>query len=253
MGRSLKRKKSKRSRIAYSAEYVRETQRRAVQEILEEQGFNVSGLLAAAANAHGWAAQFAAHFAAADTRGLACGRGCSWCCHLAVAAFPHEIFLMAEWLRRNVPEEVVGILERAHAVAEEIRGLFYHERALRVIPCPLLEKNCCLAYGARPVACIGWHSFDARLCETYVKGDQDMAAEQIPEIRESGFVIAETTAETLASHGAASQREVEIVRGLPIALEASVRLSNGLLESKCSPCLFDCPKTCKEKRGAPAT
>ncbi len=223
MGKASRRKRERKGEIrrnVYSVEYVRSTQQRANREILEERGYTLDGLLAVAANAHGWAAQLANGFASKLQPRLACQRGCDWCCHLAVVVFPHEVFLLAAWMRDPLGhDQYEAVRQRVQTLTTETRGMPWSKRTLLRAPCPLLEDHACLAYDVRPANCIGWHSYDAALCEAFVKGTQDMAIEQFEPIPESALTIAEATAETLASHGAATVAKVELVQALSIALE----------------------------------
>jgi len=223
MGKASRRKKTHKGGDGpgvYSVEYVRATQQRASREILGERGYNLDGLLAVAVNAHGWAAQSASGFASKSTRRLACQRGCAWCCHLAVSVFPHEVFLAAAWMRDCLdPVQFEEVRRRVRTLNSETRGMPMSKRTVLGAACPLLEDNACLIYDVRPANCIGWHSYDAALCEAFVKGTQDVVVEGYKPISESALTIAETTAETLASRGAATVGKVELVQALSVALE----------------------------------
>lgn len=92
---------------------------------------------------------------------IACGRGCSHCCHNWVDASPAEVLFtaksLAAWQRQKVAEAV----ER---VCGETEGRAFEERAAMITPCPLLENHSCSAYGARPIVCRSAVSADSEAC-----------------------------------------------------------------------------------------
>ena len=218
MGHASRKKRGKNTVVIYSAENVRAVEERVTREFLGEKGLNLEGVLAAAHRSQRQALYLAQNL---PTDGpLACTSGCDWCCHLAVSACPHEVFLAADWIRKHLPAaQIDEILRRARAVIEETKGLPWKQRTLRVIPCPLLFNKTCVAYPVRPAACIGWHSYDARLCEMYVKGDKDMRIKQCHEIREGTYLVAHATAEVLTKYGFAASGEVDLVKALTLVLE----------------------------------
>lgn len=94
---------------------------------------------------------------------VACGKGCSFCCHLRVMVYPHEAIALFRYLNSRIPEEqAVGIRKRLM------------ESAKRVAPgmaCAFLVEGECSAYAARPGACAGYHSLSREKCE---RGDSDI-------------------------------------------------------------------------------
>ncbi len=103
-----------------------------------------------------------------------CRKGCSWCCHQAVLASPHEILCISDYLENNVEEPTrERIRERAagkHSVTREMNAMeFLHY----LHPCPFLEKGCCLIYPVRPVACRCYLSSSFNSCREQVDNPED--------------------------------------------------------------------------------
>jgi hypothetical protein len=218
MGRKSRPRQGGKGTTAFNAEQFRQTLQGPLTEILAERGFNPEGLWAVAAVAHECVVARTDNFVAHRNAMVACRRGCAWCCHLAVTAFPHEVFLVADYLHKNLPDEVGAILSRAQVVVGETRGLTWGERAMRVLACPLLRDGACLAYEVRPSICVAWNSPDAGCCEAFLRADS-RAMPPGTGTAESVIAITETTAEILAARGAASNKCVDFAQALSIALE----------------------------------
>jgi hypothetical protein len=97
---------------------------------------------------------------------LACGVGCTYCCHVEVASSTPEVFFAAERLRRSRGADGLAVL--GEALENAVGALAAQRaawRALRV-PCAFLgEGGACAIYVARPLACRGWTSRDVGACE----------------------------------------------------------------------------------------
>ena len=97
--------------------------------------------------------------------GVACVRGCSYCCHPRVEIRPHEAFVLARHIqekfdparRERALGRIAGNLERIAPLAPE-----QHVRA--GIPCALLEDGVCSVYEARPAACRKYYSVSVSTC-----------------------------------------------------------------------------------------
>lgn len=115
--------------------------------------------------------QMAAHIPSKSP--AACKAGCSWCCQQAVAAWPIEVFVLAEWLRaRRTAGELQSLQERLRDdVEEKDRQLAKGQRSTRVRCALLGVDERCTAYNVRPSACLGWNMSDAAQCEAWAKGD----------------------------------------------------------------------------------
>jgi hypothetical protein len=105
---------------------------------------------------------------------IACGRGCSHCCHTWVDASPAEVLFAVK---------AMGSDQRARAaksVEETCRktgGKPFDERSRMVCACPLLEDNMCSLYHARPIVCRTAVSVDEGACR---RSFLDLSGESIP-------------------------------------------------------------------------
>lgn len=96
---------------------------------------------------------------------LACGQGCSFCCHRpgVLVTVPEFIHL---W--RRVSDFGESTLARvrvaAAAYASLASGLALDQANSHNIPCPLLDDGRCSVYAARPLCCRGYNSLDVDCC-----------------------------------------------------------------------------------------
>ena len=98
---------------------------------------------------------------AAFERGFAaveCRKGCSFCCHLKVAATPLEVIRIAATVDAGRHSSVL-------ATADAIAGLDERQRLARKVPCPLLIEGVCSVYEVRPFTCRALLSLSASVCE----------------------------------------------------------------------------------------
>lgn len=105
---------------------------------------------------------------------IACGRGCSHCCHSWVDATPAEVLFAV----KTMPEaQRLRAREAVERMCEQTAGQSVEARSAMVTPCPLLQDNVCSAYGARPIVCRSAVSADADACRrAYI----DLTGENIP-------------------------------------------------------------------------
>ncbi len=80
------------------------------------------------------------------TAGLACRKGCAFCCHQWVSVTAPEAFYLAKRLK---PRQV----ERVVATAVDRREARFTGQGTFRSPCPLLRDDACTAYDARPLVC----------------------------------------------------------------------------------------------------
>ncbi len=111
---------------------------------------------------------------------LACKKGCSYCCHIPVAASVPEIVNALMFARATFsPERYQALLERLARAAEVVEALG-PERPRRNLACPFLENDQCSVYEARPVACRAWHSLEVEPCKQAF--EQPEAPPEIPTV-----------------------------------------------------------------------
>ena len=107
-----------------------------------------------------------------------CKAGCGACCHLGkIDARAHEIFALADWIRKNfTAEQYDGVLERARAHAAAVAPLTLEAHLRTVRACPLLRDMSCSVHPARPGVCRIGHSTDVRICERAFRNPDDLTA-----------------------------------------------------------------------------
>lgn len=106
---------------------------------------------------------------ASGTR-IECAKGCAFCCYVAVSALAPEVFLIANTIRAQYASDLEARSARIHMVERATHRLGGYERAMRKIPCALLENNTCTVYSARPGPCRGVTSTSMRACESAFNG-----------------------------------------------------------------------------------
>jgi Fe-S-cluster containining protein len=112
--------------------------------------------------------------------GVACTRGCSYCCHLRVEIRPHEAFVLAQHIQTvSSPEQRARIAVRIEDNLGRIASLSRDEHVRAGIPCALLEADACSVYEARPATCRKYHSVSVVVCRAAF---DDTAAPLIGEI-----------------------------------------------------------------------
>ena len=83
---------------------------------------------------------------------IACGKGCSYCCHGFVGILPPEAFRLADAVRAGRAGTLDVAMVRARAVP--LKGLGPDERIGRKLACPLLGPGgLCSVYAERPLVC----------------------------------------------------------------------------------------------------
>ena len=107
--------------------------------------------------------------------GVACARGCSFCCNLRVEVQPYEAFSLAAWLKRHFAgPRLAAVTERLRANVERTRALGVEARKRTNIPCALLgDDGACSAYEARPAQCRRYHSTNVDPCKAFHASHDD--------------------------------------------------------------------------------
>ncbi len=102
--------------------------------------------------------------------GIACTKGCAYCCHVSVTATAPEIFLVAHKIRELPPQDFGDALMRVRAADQRTRNMSSRQRANNKIPCAMLKDGLCSVYEARPGACRGFTSVSADDCRNGFNG-----------------------------------------------------------------------------------
>lgn len=104
---------------------------------------------------------------------LACGAGCSTCCHQMVGVTLAELALVAEAVAALPAGQQDSIAVRARAVAEQGQGMSQGEWWQARLRCPLLDDDgLCAVHAARPLPCRALTSADAAICRRAFAGER---------------------------------------------------------------------------------
>lgn len=104
--------------------------------------------------------------AAPDVGTLACGAGCSWCCHFTVDVRAVEVFRVLDFVERTfAPEEKARVFAEARANSAMLGNLDEDERMTRNVKCPFLSAGRCTVYEARPQTCRNYHATSVVGCQ----------------------------------------------------------------------------------------
>lgn len=98
---------------------------------------------------------------------VACGPGCSYCCHSQIHVLPIEALLILSFINKCFTRKQILLLldkiERRlqRTLDKSIGSLFLIKDEL---PCIFLENGMCCIYQVRPFICRAWNSMDSSLC-----------------------------------------------------------------------------------------
>ena len=101
---------------------------------------------------------------------IECVKGCAHCCHVPVSAMAPEVFLVANTIRAEHPQDFDTALSRIRAAERATHGLSLIERGQHRLPCALLVSNACSVYAARPGPCRGVTSVSVKACQQSFAG-----------------------------------------------------------------------------------
>ncbi|EAR63109.1 YkgJ family cysteine cluster protein [Neptuniibacter caesariensis] len=105
-----------------------------------------------------------------DNSHLACGKGCSHCCHFPIETPTQVITDITQYLLDTRSGSELAALKAKLQVNIQQRV-----PPLNRAPCPFLdEDNACTIYLKRPLSCRWFSSPDARLCEQSVKDGRNI-------------------------------------------------------------------------------
>lgn len=94
-----------------------------------------------------------------------CQAGCSYCCYYHVLVTPAEALALAEYISTLPDDARIAIQARLTATAARVAPLSQRDYITTNIPCAFLDAGRCSVYGARPIACRGFHSRDVAACQ----------------------------------------------------------------------------------------
>lgn len=107
--------------------------------------------------------------------GVACGAGCSYCCHAQVKLTPMEALVLFSWLKKTFTEDQQTALKKRITNNRELTedvDLEHRVGVKDLTPCIFLDKGDCSIYPVRPLICRAWTSYDRATCESaFISGD----------------------------------------------------------------------------------
>lgn len=127
--------------------------------------------------------------AAPDVGTLACGAGCSWCCHFSVDVRAVEVFAILDFVERTfTSEQRTRVCSELHANAAMLKNLDEDARMRRNVKCAFLQEGKCSIYPVRPQTCRNYHATDAAGCQQSYEhpDDLDIDPEFAPLVYQSG-------------------------------------------------------------------
>lgn len=103
---------------------------------------------------------------------IACGAGCSTCCHQIVALTTAEAERIAQFIHTLPADRKATILSRASQATAQGASLDPRQWWAARITCPLLDENHgCQIYPVRPLPCRGYNSLDVEACKRSLAGE----------------------------------------------------------------------------------
>ncbi|HVU02518.1 MAG TPA: YkgJ family cysteine cluster protein [Polyangiaceae bacterium] len=167
-------------------------------------------------------------------RDVACGPGCSFCCHgVRVDVTAPEALTLARGFRETLsPADLKTLRSRVNEHAARVRGSSVRERYRAGLPCVLLDvaSGRCAVHEARPMRCRAHHSLDANECEAAVRHpDEARTVTRHPEVLDAHEAMIRGQKEALAGAGL-DARAFDLSLALAVALEeedAAERWANG--------------------------
>lgn len=142
---------------------------------------------------------------APDVGTLACGAGCSWCCHFTVDVRPVEVFRILDFVEQSfTAEEKARVYAEVRTNSAALGKLDEEERMTRNLKCPFLSGGRCSIYAARPQSCRNYHATNAAGCQQSYEdpGNLDIDPDFAPHVYQAGgaHVEAFSTAMSEAGH-----------------------------------------------------
>lgn len=115
---------------------------------------------------------------------VACGSGCSYCCHSLVRIIPAEALLIASFIRLNyLLKDVLILKKRINHAKVLTRNKTIKQKFLtkNQTPCIFLDNNICSIYPVRPLICRAWNSLNQTDCKkAFFQGNHNTEIEVSP-------------------------------------------------------------------------
>ncbi len=136
----------------------------AVTDLLRQDSSPIA-LLGVADNAAGFAETMTTKVRHPDSPPVACGRGCSWCCHQTIPVSAPEVFRVLRFLDALEHQDRSATVARLRKLDRETHGATSSTRAKLQLPCAFLHDGSCTVYPARPLVCAEFTSYDVEDCK----------------------------------------------------------------------------------------
>ncbi len=106
---------------------------------------------------------------------VACGTGCSYCCHAQVKVTPLEALVIFAWVAHASTPQQRTLLKRRIANNRHLtEGVDLAHRVMvkALTPCIFLKEGTCTIYPVRPLICRAWTSYNSDRCKkAFESGD----------------------------------------------------------------------------------
>ena len=122
---------------------------------------------------------------------IACKAGCAWCCQSRVIVTEAEAIRIGAYLRAHLDAaELNAVRARVAAADDATHGQSSDERFEARVPCPLLHEQMCIVHEVRPLACVGYNSADASVCERASRegNPRDVIPAYMPQVEAAGAI-----------------------------------------------------------------
>jgi Fe-S-cluster containining protein len=141
---------------------------------------------------------------APDVGTLACGAGCSWCCHFTVDVRAVEVFRILDFVEQSfTADEKARVYAEVLANSEMLGKLDEEARMTRNLKCPFLSAGRCTIYSARPQSCRNYHATNAAGCQQSYEdpGNLDIDPEFAPYVYQAGLAHVEAISRVMSEAG----------------------------------------------------
>jgi Fe-S-cluster containining protein len=142
--------------------------------------------------------------AAPDVGTLACGAGCTWCCHFTVDVRAAEVFRILDFVEQSfTAEEKARVYAEVRVNSAALGKLGEGERVTRNVKCPFLSAGRCTVYEARPQSCRNYHATRVAGCrQSYDEpGNLDIDPDFAPGVYQAGGAHVEAVSTAMRDAG----------------------------------------------------